>query len=258
MTRYVLTENVGIEVPGAVPMPGYLARPDDDTPSRGSVIIGMELFGVSAHVRDVCDRLAGHGYTAVAPDFYHRAEPIGAAPGVELPADADGRQRGFQLLNQLTRRGVVDDVAATVDWLEATGQARLVGMIGLSVGGHFAYLAATRLPLPAVAIFYAGWLTTTEISVSRPTPTLADTSGITGRVQMFLGGADPLIPAEQRARITRALIDAGVEHDVHVYPGVGHGFLCDRRPSFHPEAADDAWNRLLHFLSPVHHRSTVR
>lgn len=33
------------------------------------------------------------------------------------------------------------------------------------------------------------------------------------------------------------------------YPGVGHGFLCDRRQSFHPEAATDAWNHVVSLLA---------
>ncbi|GIH46652.1 carboxymethylenebutenolidase [Microbispora rosea] len=54
------------------------------------VVVAMELFGVSAHVRDVCERLAADGYLALAPDLYHRD-----APGIELPHDAAGRERGF-------------------------------------------------------------------------------------------------------------------------------------------------------------------
>ncbi len=46
----------------------------------------MELFGLSAHVRDVCERLAGLGYLALAPDLYHRS-----APGVEPPNQPQDR-----------------------------------------------------------------------------------------------------------------------------------------------------------------------
>src|SRR4051794_7892108 len=114
----------------------------------------MELFGVSAHVRDVCERLAAHGHVALAPDLYHRS-----APGVELAADDDGRRRGFELLHRLTREQALDDVQAAVDHLRARG-FEIAGMVGLSVGGHVASLAASRLRLPAVAVLYAGWLRT--------------------------------------------------------------------------------------------------
>lgn len=239
--RYSLTQSVSIDVPGSDPMPAYLARPDDGD-VRGTVIVGMELFGVTAHVRDICDRLAAHGYAAVAPDFYHRA-----APGTELPADEYGRKRGFELLGQLTHQQALDDLTATVTW--AGGEyPPLVGMVGLSVGGHLAYLAATQLDLPAAAIFYGGWIPTTDISISRPEPTIAGTARISGRVQMFVGSDDPIVPAEHRQQITAALTAARVEHELIAYPGVGHGFLCDRRASHDLKAATDAWNRLLLFL----------
>lgn len=240
-SRYCLSESIKIGVPGSTPMSAYLARPDGTHP-RASMIVGMELFGVTGHVRDICDRLAAHGYAAIAPDFYHCT-----ASGIELAADDHGRARGFELLQQLTRARALNDLAATIEWI-AVNRAPLAGMVGLSVGGHIAYLAAAHFELPAVAVFYGGWIPTTDITISQPEPTIAATAQISGRVQMFVGSDDPIVPAEHVRQITDALTNAGTEHHVIEYPGVGHGFLCDRRASFHPEAADDAWNRLLWFL----------
>jgi carboxymethylenebutenolidase len=237
-----LSESVQISVDGSNPMTGYLARPAH-TEAIGSIIVGMELFGVTAHVRDVCDQLAGLGYLALAPDLYHRR-----APGVELPADAYGRTRGFELLAQLTRDQALDDIRATVSHLAAR-DVPLAGMVGLSVGGHVGYLAATQLPLPATVVFYGGWIPTTEITLGQPVPTIAATPGITGRLLMLVGDEDPIVPREDRRQITDALNDAGVDHELIEYPGVGHGFLCDRRESFDPEAADDAWNRIAEFIA---------
>ncbi|MET8054044.1 dienelactone hydrolase family protein [Streptosporangium sp. NPDC005286] len=65
--------------------------------ARLARILAHQLFGVTADIREVADRIAALGYVAVAPDFYHRA-----APGVELPADDAGRERGVALMNTLT------------------------------------------------------------------------------------------------------------------------------------------------------------
>lgn len=240
--RYCLSETVQISVPGAGPMVGYLARPDGADPIA-SVIVGMELFGVSAHVRDICDRLARLGYLALAPDLYHRS-----APGVELAADEHGRKRGFELLQQLTRTQALDDVRATIAFLHER-DVPLAGMVGLSVGGHVAYLAAAHLELRAVAVFYGAWIPGTDIPLSQPEPTLAETPAITGRVLMLVGGSDPIIPSEHRRQIADALAAAGIDHKVIEYPGVGHGFLCDRRHSFDPEAATSAWSHVVSLLA---------
>ncbi len=245
-SAYCLTETVRIPMPGAAPMPGYLARPATAEPSA-AVIVGMELFGVSAHVRDVCDRLAGLGYLAIAPDLYHRS-----APGIELPEDEQGRVRGFELLAQLTRARVLTDITATIKHL-ADYDTPLAGMVGLSVGGHVAYLAAAHLDIPATAVFYGGWIPTTDITISQPEPTIAATAGITGRVLMIIGDQDALIPPDQRRQLADALRTTGVEHKLIEYPGAGHGFLSDRRTSHHPTAARDAWTHLERFL---HHTPT--
>lgn len=238
----VLTETVQISVGSARPMGAYLARPDTAGPLPG-VLVGMELFGVSAHVRDVCERLASLGYLALAPDLYHRT-----APGVELPAEDTGRERGFALLHQMTRQQVVDDVRVARDYLDARSSG-VAGMVGLSIGGHVAYLAAAELDLPAVAVVYGGWIPTTDIPLSRPTPTIDKTPAITGRMLILVGEDDPLIPPPHRRLLSRALARAAVTHELVTYQGAGHGFLCDRRNTYNEPAATDAWRRIAQLLT---------
>jgi carboxymethylenebutenolidase len=225
-------ERVGIPLDVGAPMSGYLACPDPPGDHPG-VLVAMELFGVDAYVREVCDDLARLGFTALAPDFHHRAEP-----GAELPRDEAGRARGFELLNLLTREGVLADVDAAVRYLRDRG-VKVAGMVGLSLGGHIAYLAATACDLANVAVFYGGWLTGTDIPLSRPEPTLALTDRITGRVLYLVGEDDHVIPADDQREIAAALTKAGGHHTFVAYPGVGHGFLRTD-----PAVAADAWSRV--------------
>jgi carboxymethylenebutenolidase len=170
---------------------------------------------------------------AIAPDFHHRS-----APGVESNRDPAGRDRGFELLRLMTRDGVLDDVRAAMTYLRDGGSEK-VGMVGLSMGGHLAYLAATTLDLTSVAVLYGGWLGTTEIPISRPEPTLSLTPGITGRLLYLVGENDHVITAAQQQEIAAALRDGGVDHEFIVYPGLGHGFL-----QTDPVASADAWSRI--------------
>ncbi len=129
-------------------MGAYLAGPQAPGAYPG-VIVAHELFGVTAEIRATTDQIARLGYTAVAPEFYHRT----AARGTELTKDDDGRAAGFKLMGQLTRDQAVNDVRATMRYLSArpraTGQS---AMVGFSLGGHIAYLAATQLSLAATAV----------------------------------------------------------------------------------------------------------
>ncbi|MHB1955073.1 MAG: dienelactone hydrolase family protein [Sulfobacillus sp.] len=243
MATEIVRERVVIPVDGHPPMAAYLAHPAAPGP-YAAVIIGMELFGVTPHIRKVADRLAERGYLVLAPDFYHRIES-----GTELTYDSAGRARGFELLHQVSRADALQDVQAAMHFLRRRpGFRGRIGFLGFSVGGHIGYLAATQLDLAACALFYAGWLPTTEIELSQPEPTLTLTPGIAktgGRIIYFVGEQDFLVTCAQREQIARALEEAHVRHDMVVYPNAQHGFFCDERDTFDPASRDDAWDRTL-------------
>jgi len=228
-------------------MPAYLARPAAPG-TYPNVIVGFEMFGVTEYIRAVTDRVAGLGYTAVAPDFYHRL-----GNRIDLPATSAGRDRGLGLLQELHREGALRDMGALLGYLSTLERGcTRTAMIGLSVGGHLAYYAATQLPLAALAVFYPGWLTDTGIALSRPEPTLTLTPAIARlgtRVLFLLGEADHLFTAAQRTQIAEQLRDAGVDHELVVYPDAPHGFFCHERDTFRPAAAKDAFGRVAALLA---------
>lgn len=251
MLKVITQQRVIVPVQGESSMEAYLARPS----AQGcypAVIVGMELFGVTSHIRNVADRVAELGYLAIAPEFYHRVEA-----GVDLPYDQAGRTRGFDLLHQLSREDALRDVGSTMEFLEQRPDfCGKIGFLGFSVGGHIAYLAATQLRLTACAIFYAGWLPDTDIELSQPEPTLTLTPGMakTGvRLIYFVGGKDFLVTVAQREKIARALTSANVPHEVVIYPNAAHGFFCNERDTFDQASRDDAWRRtVILFASTLH------
>jgi carboxymethylenebutenolidase len=235
---------IQIPVADGTELPGYLARPAGQ-PAPVAVIVAHELFGVNPDIRRVADDCAAAGYLAIAPEFYHRD----TRPGHWLGRDDAGRQEGFALLHRLTREQALADVAAASGWLRAVPGIEHVAMIGFSVGGHLSYLAACRLPLSRTAVLYGGWLPSTDIPLSQPTPTLELTPGITGRLLYLVGADDSLIDSGQRGQIQAALTAAGTDHELVVYPGTEHAFFWPDTPAFNQAARDDAWARILSLLA---------
>ena len=233
-----------IPVADGTALPAYLARPPAD-PAATGVIVAHELFGVNPDIRGVADDLAGAGYLTIAPEFYHRD----AAPGRWLERDDAGRQEGFGYLHRLQREQALADVAAAIAWLRAEPGIERVAVVGFSAGGHLSYLAACRLPVSRTAVLYGGWLASTDIPMSQPTPTLELTPGITGRILYLAGEDDALIDAGQRKQIRSALQAAGVDHELVSYPGVQHAFFWPGTPPFSQAARDDAWARVLELLA---------
>ena len=233
-----------IPVADGTTLPAYLARPAA-TPAATGVIVAHELFGVSPDIRGVADDLAAAGYLAIAPEFYHRD----AEPGRWLARDDAGRREGFGYLHRLGRDQALADVAAAMAALRSEPGIERAAMVGFSAGGHLSYLAACRLPIGRTAVLYGGWLPATDIPLSQPTPTLAETPGSTGRILYLVGEDDALIDAGQRGQIRQALAAAGIDHELVSYPAVAHAFFWPGTPAFSRPARDDAWARILTLLA---------
>ena len=123
------------------------------------------------------------------------------------------------------------------EWLGAQPglERRPVGCAGFCFGGHLALLAAT-------CDFCGAW-----VSTDRPgggLPTLAELPQIGGTLQCFCGDHDPLMPPEELVAIRTALAQAG-QPPLIVAEGAGHGFMCEARADFNPEAAAQGWQRML-------------
>jgi carboxymethylenebutenolidase len=242
------TSGATIEIPVAdgTALPAYVARPARTGGTGGTaVIVAHELFGVTPQIRGVADELAGAGYLAIAPEYYHRTAP----PGRWLERDAAGREEGFGHLRRLERQHAVADTAACLGWAGAEHGCVRTGMIGFSAGGHLAYLAACLLPIDRTAVLYGGWLTVTDIPLSQPAPTLDLTPGIRGRLLYLVGEDDFLINAGQRRQIAQALRAAGTGHELVSYPGAAHAFWWPGTPEFNPCARRDAWRRIRALLA---------
>jgi carboxymethylenebutenolidase len=60
---------------------------------------------------------------------------------------------------------------------------------------------------------------------------------------------DGFVTPDVAKGVDKAIKDAGKSSEIHIYPGVDHGFFNDDRPDVHNKpAADDAWRRTLAFF----------
>ncbi len=221
-----------------VPIAGYWARPT--APGSYPVIVVLqEVFGVNAHIRDVCDRLARCGYVAIAPALYQRT-----APGFEVGYSAEELALGRHHKDLTTADQLLADIRAAIAFGQQQPHARPggVGCLGFCFGGHVAYLAATLPEVSATAVFYGAGVTT--FCPGGGAPTVTRTPQIHGKLWFFAGLADPLIPIEQLDRLEAALVAHGRDFRIIRYKGADHGFFCDRRSSYNPTAAIDAWTQV--------------
>lgn len=200
---------------------GYQAKPH--VSPRGAVILVHEIFGVNHHIRAQADRFANYGYVTVAPALFDRV-----SPGTELGYDEESVAKGRAIAEELGFNGALDGVRGAYDLLEAEHR---VAVVGYCWGGSVAFLANTRLGLPAVS-YYGG--RTVPLLGERPKAPL----------MLHFGENDALIPPEDVQKHRDALSNA----EIHVWPGAGHGFNCDQRADYNEEVAQQAMQRTLMFL----------
>ncbi len=230
---------------GDLAIDAYLAKPAADG-SFPAVVVIQEIFGVNAHIRDITERLARAGYVAIAPAIYQRQ-----APGFEVGYSEAEVEIGRKYKNQTQAKELLSDIQATIDYLYSLPEVKStgVGTIGFCFGGHVVYLAATLKDIKATASFYGAGIVNFCPGENQPTITL--TKNISGTIYLFFGTEDPLIPNEQTDEIEAELNKHNISHRVFRYDGATHGFMCDRRDSYHPEAAQDAWTKVLNLFSQI-------
>jgi carboxymethylenebutenolidase len=223
------------------PMDAFVVEPDGAKAPLGVVVV-QEAFGVNAHIKDVARRFAAEGFTALAPEFFHRS-----GRGVNIPYGDFEKAR--PMLATLSNAGLESDLDAAIGELEGRVPGGRVAVVGFCLGGFVAFLAACRTRVATAVSFYGG------IARQRPgsplVPLLDEAETIQVPVLLFFGDEDQAIARADVDAIEGRLRELGKEHEVVVYPGAGHAFFCDQRPSYRPEAAADAWVRTLGWLRKV-------
>ncbi|MEA5511082.1 dienelactone hydrolase family protein [Crocosphaera sp. UHCC 0190] len=238
----IKTQQVSIQN-GHLEIDSYLAIPEAEGLFPGVIVI-QEIFGVNEHIRDITRRLAKQGYVAITPAIYQRQ-----APGFETGYTPESIEIGRVYKNQTKASELLSDIQATIDYLYTLPQVKKTGLgtIGFCFGGHVVYLVSTLKEIKATASFYgagiANWMPGEEGKA-----TVDCTPDIKGTLYGFFGMEDRSIPVEQVNMIESALKQNNIPHRIFKYPGAGHGFFCDKRASYHGEAAKDAWQKVLELL----------
>jgi carboxymethylenebutenolidase len=226
---------------------GFLAEPGG-APQPGVVVI-PDVWGLGDHTRDIAQRLARDGFAALALDVYRKS----GRPSLADPAAA------LAWIRELSDPLVLETVQEGIDALarhEAGGSPapearRKVGLIGFCMGGQYAWLAACACRgLSAVAPFYGMVRYEPGLDAARkPRAPLDAVADLTCPALGLYGLEDAIIPNADVDELERRLAQQRQPYEIVRYAGAGHAFLNDTRPAlYRPDAAADAWRRLLAFL----------
>jgi len=207
---------------------GYLSVPE--TGAGPGVLVMQEWWGLVDHIKDICDRLAEAGFTALAPDMYHG----------DSATDPDKASR---LMMALDVPKVATDLAGAIEYLrnhDACGSAR-IGVLGFCLGGQLAlYGACENAGAVGACIDFYGVHPKIQPDVTKlECPVLG-----------LFAEKDGFVTSDVVSELSTRLTDAGKPHEFKTYEGVDHAFFNDTRTDVYDEAsAIDAWDRSIEFLN---------
>jgi len=190
---------------------GYIAG------SGPGVLVIQEWWGLVPHIKDVVDRFAAAGFTALAPDLYHG----------ESSTEPDGAGKLMMALN-LAQAG--KDLSGAIALLQERSGRAHVGVVGYCMGGGLALVVASQHPdeVAAVAPYYG----------VIPWPTAQpDWSAIAAKVVGEYAEFDDYAGPEASGALQAQLRGLGKDATLHVHPGTHHAFFNDARPEVYDAAA---------------------
>jgi len=202
---------------------GYLSLPAS---GKGpGVIVIQEWWGLVPHIKDVADRFAKEGFVALAPDLYH-------GESTKSPDEAG------KLMMALRIDEAEKDLRGAINYLlsqEAT-TGKKVGTVGFCMGGALSlYAASKNSQVGACVVFYG-----IHPNVK------PDLANLQAPVLGIYAERDAYVPPSAVHELEEQLKQYGKSVEMHIYPGLDHGFFNDTRTEVYDEtAARDAWNRVL-------------
>jgi len=216
-------------VPGDSTTVGYLAVPEGPGPFPALVIV-HEWNGLVDRIRQVADDFAAEGYVTLAADLFQGRTGQNPEENMALVQET-----------MADMPGVVENLNAAVRLLkerpDVTGR---VGAMGWCFGGGIALsFGLSGEEHDATAIFYGRLVDDPDVLRSMD----HEVYGTFARLDQG--------PAPEEVEAFEEALDAvGLDHDLHIYDAVNHGFWLrvDQDPEVREAPALDAWNRLKAYL----------
>lgn len=188
---------------------------------KGGLVLVQEVFGVTDHIKELCDGYASRGYEVLAPSIYDRQEKL-----FQADYNDEGIQKAIKLATANTWENVQMDVQMCIDQLKDKGP---VFAVGYCYGGSSCWVAACRCENLTAASGYYGSKIIDMVDERPKCPII-----------LHFGEKDAGIPMDS----VRTIESKHPNVPVYIYPA-GHGFNSDRRSDYDEDCAKLALQRTL-------------
>jgi len=188
------------------------------------VLVLHSLWGLTSSVKGLCDGLADHGFTVLAPDINFGELPETEEQGIDHLGEADPDRLASLVLS--STRIIADQ--------STEGP---IGIVGFGMGGSLGLWASVRLAdlVGAVVSFYG----TQQI----------DFAGSQASYLIHFAEEDEYIADDEAIFMEATMRLEALHLEIITYPGTRHGFCEPDGETFDPDAFETAWSATIEFLS---------
>jgi carboxymethylenebutenolidase len=220
---------------GGVNVPVYEARPATGK-DHPIVVVISEIWGVHEYIKDTTRRFAKAGYYAIAPELFVREGGVGHLTDI---------QAILKIVLSQKREQTLGDLKAAVDWAQKRPNVKAdrVGVTGFCWGGSTTMQVAATNPDMKAAVAWYGPPARPYQGASGPVTGFDLAKDIKIPFLGLFGETDKNPPPDDAKKFGELLRAHNPDVEIVVYPGAGHAFHADYRPSYNKAAADDGWNR---------------
>jgi len=222
-------------------MDAYRAMPASGT-DFATILVVQEIWGVHAHIADMCRRFAKAGYYAIAPELYFRQGDPKTAPDTQTIIK--------DIVSKVPDEQVMGDLDSTTAFAKIEGKADTakLGITGFCWGGRIVWLYDAHSPAVKAGVAWYGPLAGDPMPLKPKNP-VDLVKELHGPVLGLYGGADGSIPHDTVEKMQAALKASSnpvaQKSQIKLYPDTPHGFNADYRPSYRKEHANDCWKLAL-------------
>lgn len=203
----------------------YQVIPSGSKQLPGLIVI-HEIFGLNENIRQIAERFAREGYAVLAVDLFSGGNKVICMLQVM-----------YGMLIKPLKNSVMNDLESSLAYLRGIPEVdpARTGVVGFCMGGTYALqLACVDDHLNAASVFYG--------QNPRPLEAVARACPILGSYP------EKDFTARAARQLEPALEKYSVPHDIKIYPDARHSFFNDQGSAFNPDAAADAWKRMLNFF----------
>jgi carboxymethylenebutenolidase len=186
-----------------------------------------EFYGLNESITGKAEGLAEEGFYVVAPDTFRGSTTSWIPRAI------------FQVISTPAEQ-INQDLDTVFAWLAQQPEVdpQRIAVVGFCYGGRASLVYSLHNPASAATVIFYGSPETDPQVLQR----------LTGPVLGIFGEADSSISLESVRAFETALAQAGVPHEISIYPGQPHAFVTSMDAVRAGGAQGQAWDQMVRFL----------